>query len=264
MPPNRVRSVDNSMQPLTSPADQARQIQQRADKTVGPHEAWTGHANCRNCSIRQSVLFAGLEEADFEKIHEPIDQFSVKPGGFLYRAGEQGRNMFTIRSGAVKLVQYLTDGSQRIVRLARTTDVIGQETLLDNDYQHHAVALYETEVCRYPASLVLKLQKENPKLHREMMERWQQALNQADAWLTELSTGPAKQRVARLLLRLVDTRCDNHCSLFSREDLGAMLGITTETASRIIAEFKRAGFIRKDSNGGIDLAADKLREIANA
>ncbi len=32
---------------------------------------------------------------------------------------------------------------------------------------------------------------------------------------------------------------DNTCSLFNREDTGAMLGITTQTASRTISEFKR-------------------------
>jgi CRP-like cAMP-binding protein len=33
------------------------------------------------------------------------------------------------------------------------------------------------------------------------------------------------------------------CELFSREDLGAVLGLTTETASRTMAELKRQGFI---------------------
>ena len=73
------------------------------------------------------------------------------------------------------------------------------------------------------------------------MSRWQRALSEADAWLTELSTGSARQRVARLLLRLVRDRESSECDLFSREDMGAMLGITTETTSRTIAEFKRQG-----------------------
>ena len=76
-----------------------------------------------------------------------------------------------------------------------------------------------------------------------MLKRWQQALSEADAWLTELSTGSARERVARLLLRLVRNEHNPECTLFGREDLGAMLGITTETASRTIAEFKRRGHL---------------------
>ena len=31
-----------------------------------------------------------------------------------------------------------------------------------------------------------------------------------------------------------------HCHLFGREDVGALLGITTETASRTVSEFKKS------------------------
>ena len=100
-------------------------------KNVTMREAWSGEADCRNCSLRHTVLFAGLTEADFEKIHDPIDQFSLKPGACLYHAGDRGEYLFTVRTGALKLVQYLPDGSQRIVRLARSTDVLGLEAILE-------------------------------------------------------------------------------------------------------------------------------------
>ena len=106
-------------------------------KNVTLREAWSGEADCLNCSLRTSVLFAGLEEADFERIHDPIDQFLIKPGTAMYHSGDRGDHMFTVRSGTLKLVQYLPDGGQRIVRLARTTDVIGLEALIENPPPGH-------------------------------------------------------------------------------------------------------------------------------
>ena len=206
-------------------------------------EAWSGVDDCRQCSLRNSVLFAGLNEDDFTRLHRPVEQFALQPGDLLYSAGESGSSMFTIRSGLIKLVQYLPDGAQRIVRLLRTTDVVGLEILLGDRYHHDAIALQPTELCRYPAKAVNELSIENPRLHHDLMARWQKALTDADAWVTELSTGSAKQRVARLLLRLVRDEDSSECSLFGREDMGAMLGITTETASRTIADFKRKGLI---------------------
>jgi len=82
---------------------------------------------------------------------------------------------------------------------------------------------------------------ENPKLYRELMTRWQRALSEADVWLTELSTGSARQRVARLLPRLAHNRVNSRCELFCREDVGTMLEITTETTSHTIAEYKPPG-----------------------
>ena len=206
-------------------------------------EAWSGEADCRQCSLRESVLFAGLRESDFEKIHQPINQFLLQPGQSLYRAGDKGDRMFTIRSGMVKLVQYLPDGAQRIVRLVKTADVTGLEALLGGPYEHDAIVMQPTEVCCLPVGTVQALSQDNPDLHVELLRRWHNALSEADAWLTELSTGPARERVARLLLRLVRGVDPPECSLFGREDLGAMLGITTETASRTIAEFKRQGLL---------------------
>jgi CRP-like cAMP-binding protein len=225
-------------------------------------EAWSGEANCLNCSLRTSVLFSGLNESDFSHIHEPIDQYHIKPGTALYRGGDAGEHMFTVRSGALKLIQFLPDGSQRIVRLARATDVLGLEALLDDRYQHDAVALQPTEVCRFPALLVRRLGQESPGLHRELMARWQRALSEADAWLTELSTGSARQRVARLLLRLVRDSASSECQLFSREDMGAMLGITTETTSRTIAEYKRKSLLVETSPNLFLLDIPNLRRIA--
>lgn len=231
-------------------------------KSVTLRDAWSGEADCLNCSVRASVLFAGVAEQDFQRIHDPIDQFILKPGTPLYHAGDQGDFMFTVRSGALKLVQYLPDGSQRIVRIARSTDVLGLEALLDATYQHEAIALQTTEVCRFPTRVVRDLGRDNPSLHRELMARWQRALSEADAWLTELSTGSARQRVARLLLRLVRDRESSECLLFGREDMGAMLGITTETTSRTIAEFKRQSLLVETAANVFLLDIPNLRRIA--
>lgn len=229
---------------------------------INSKQAWQGVANCSQCAIRNSVLFAGLTEEDFQTLHKPIDQFELKTGTKIYGAGDAAEYMYTIRSGLVKLVQYLPDGTQRIVRLLRTSDVIGLEAVLDPTYKHDAVALHASEICRYPASAAKELSVSSPKLHRELMSRWQQALNEADTWVTELSTGASRQRVARLLLLLVKGNPANTCSLFSREDMGAMLGITTETASRMIAEFKRQRTIVETASNVYLCDIDKLEDIS--
>ena len=231
-------------------------------KPISDKEAWEGQADCLSCTLRNSVLFAGLEERDFEQIHQPIDIYSLSPGSLLYRAGVQGDRLYTIRAGMLKLVQYLPDGTQRIVRLLRATDVAGLESLLGQAYEHDAVALHATEACSLPVSVVQKLSQTNPTLHRELLNRWQRALKEADTWLTELSTGSARQRVARLLLRLVAGEESSECTLFSREDMGAMLGITTETTSRTIAEFKRKSLLVETRPNSFLLDTVNLDHIA--
>ncbi len=232
--------------------------------SITSSEAWTGTADCLNCSIRQSVLFAGLQEPDFAGVHRPIDQLQYPAGATVYQAGAEGTSLFTVRTGLVKLTHYLPDGSKRIVRLLRKTDVLGLECLLSDTYQHTAIALQPAEVCRVPVSAVKKLLAGNQRLFHTLMAQWYRALSDADRWITELSTGTARERVIRLLLWLSEHEAGRSFNLFSREDLGAVLGLTTETASRAMAELKRQGLIRELSLNRFACDAAQLRAIVEA
>lgn len=223
-------------------------------------QAWDGNADCRNCLIRSSALFAGLTEQDFEQMHEPVEQVAMKPGQVLYKVGDTGHHLFTIRSGLIKLVQYLPDGTQRIVRLVRSTDVLGLEILVGQHYDHEAVVLRASELCRYPKEAVSRLSQSNPVLHKDLMTRWQKALTDADAWLTQLSTGSAKKRMANLLIRLLEEGT-TECYLFSREDIGSILSITIETASRTISEFKRLNLMKEIRPNHFNLDIAGLNKI---
>ena len=226
-------------------------------------QAWDGNADCRNCLIRSSALFGGLTEQDFEQMHEPVEQVDMKPGQVLYKVGDAGHHLFTIRSGLIKLVQYLPDGTQRIVRLVRSTDVLGLEILVGQHYDHEAVVLRASELCRYPKEAITRLSQSNPVLHKDLMTRWQKALTDADAWLTQLSTGSAKKRMANLLIRLLEEGT-TECYLFSREDIGSILSITIETASRTISEFKRLNLMKEIRPNHFNLDIDGLNKIIEA
>lgn len=222
--------------------------------------AWLGRAECRNCAIRHLVLFADLHEGDFDLIHMPIEELRLESGGLLYRAEAEGIAAFTIRSGLVKLVQYLPDGNQRIVRLLRSGAVAGLEVLAGGAYEHTAEVLQPTLACRIPREVIERLSRETPRLHRQLMTKWSDTMRQADEWLTGLNTGAARQRVARLFLHLAAE--DGACRLLSREDIGAILSVTTETASRIVAEFKRAGLVTETGPNTFAIDRAALETIA--
>jgi len=224
--------------------------------------AWKGPPQCRDCGVRDLVLFADLQQSDFRLIHQPIVEIDVRAGDALYHAGAVAHSVYTIREGLVKLVQYQPDGNQRILRLLKQGDVAGMETLVEQPYQHDAVALEQVSVCRIPVSVVERLSRDTPRLHHQLLSRWQRALRDTDAWLTTLSSGPAPRRVARLLVYLAESHPDHECFLPSRDDIGAMLGIASETASRVTADLKRKGWISELDAKHIRVDLPALREMA--
>ena len=148
-----------------------------------------------------------------------------------------------------------------LVRLLRPGDLAGLEAQFEDVYSHTAIALQPTLTCRLPRAVVERLDRETPRLHRQLVKRWHESLRRADESLTLLSTGNAKARMARLLLSLVE-RDGDELTLFGRDDMGAMLGITTETASRVIADFRRGGLLAARDGNRFRADLDRLRELA--
>lgn len=202
-----------------------------------------GETDCANCGVRDQSLFANLSPADFKLIDQPIHDLSHEAHGTLFAEGDAGEYVFTIRKGLVKLVRYQSDGSQRIVRLLGPGDIAGLESTAGASYESTAIAITDVHSCRIPLSVIQRLESESPRLHQQLVRKWHEALKTADDFIADLATGSARQRLARLLLRLAGDGGHHQLLLPSREDVGALLGITTETASRTVASFRREGLM---------------------
>ncbi len=230
---------------------------------IKTESAWRGTADCRNCGIRDMVLFADLHEDDFNLIHAPIDDLEYAPGQPVVRLGETATSLYTLRSGMVKLVRNTVDGRQRIVRVLRSGDVIGLEALMGPTYDSDAVALTNIKVCRLPLQVIQRLNRETPRLHQRLLEKWHRSLKEADDWLAELNFGNARQRVAGLILKMRSTADAGIATLFSREDMGAMLDLKLETVSRTLSAFEREGLIEPlDKQGRLYRVVDAARLVA--
>ena len=208
---------------------------------IRTESAWRGTSDCRNCGIREMVLFADLNEEDFNLIHAPIDDLVYQSGQSLYDESNKALGVFTLRKGMIKLVRVTADGRERVVRVLFPGDVVGLEALATSHYDSQAVALSEVSVCRIPLDVIHQLGASSPRLHRKLMEKWQSALKLADDWLAELNFGTARQRVLHFIRKMHDVSEDDTAVLFARDDMGAMMDLKLETVSREVTALVRAG-----------------------
>ncbi|MDD3449890.1 MAG: Crp/Fnr family transcriptional regulator [Gammaproteobacteria bacterium] len=209
--------------------------------------SWLGRADCTNCPIRVHSIFSPVPDESFATLLAPIDHFGFGARTTLYQLDERGDSIYTLRSGLVKLVRYLPKGVERIVRLVRPGGVAGLELLVDGRYHHTAVAVQESEACRIPVVVLRGLKQRHPEVHRELVRRWQETVDEADRFITAFATGAAPVRMARLLLQLCGDEDPSPISArVGRDVLAGVLGISTETASRIMADFKRRGLVEEE------------------
>ena len=192
------------------------------------------------CGVRRFALFGALDDEALGHIHHHIADIALEPGQRLFGANERGVAAFTVREGVLRLERSSERGDRRIVRLAGRSNLVGMEAMLGQTYAADAIACTPVRACRLPRALIDDLAAQRPNLLRDLMKRWQSALDEADEWLTELSTGSARWRMLRLLLKLTEYGDDaGRVWLPSRQDMGAMLGMTVETASRLVAGLRR-------------------------
>lgn len=199
---------------------------------------------CAACSVRGLSLFGALDEADLSRIHAHIANVELQPGKALFEAGARGRALYTLRSGIVRFERVTERGDRRIIRLAGRGDLIGQEVLLRRAYADDAVACTPAHLCSIPVHVVDELSAQNPALVHELMRRWQRALEASEGWLSDLATGPARRRMLRLLNKLAEhAGSDGLIWMPQRDEIGAMLNLTFETASRLISRLRREGVL---------------------
>jgi CRP-like cAMP-binding protein len=236
-------------------------------KTILIRSAWLGQSDCLACGIKQSVLFADLNEQDFAQMHAPIDDFEFPEGSTLFHQGDGAAHGYTIRSGFVKLLYVNTDGSQRVLRVLKAGALAGLEGLVSSHYGHSAVALSPVRACRIPLSTIRELDRNSPRMHQQLMRKWGEALKESEIWFGGLNCGTAEQRVARFILKMSTPGGGAvlESVLFRREDMGAMLDLALETVSRQISSFRKRGIVSYEAGSmAVNvLRVEQLREIAD-
>jgi len=207
-------------------------------------------ARCHSCGIRDGSLCSGLSDEEFSHINIAVEDINFPAGASLYRQGDAGQYIFSVRQGLVKLNRIRQNGDQRIMRILRPGDVVGLEAIVASQYEYDAVALETVLACRIPVKVINKLDSSSPLVHRKLLEKWHQTIVEADEWMAELTSGTARARLARLLLKMRNPEKMELSTLFSRDDIGSMLCMTMETASRTINAFQREGMVIPLDSGG--------------
>lgn len=213
------------------------------------------------CCLRQAM--PPPHTSTWQGLPAAIVHLEFPRGARIYEEGEPGGWLFNLREGRIKLLHYLPDGRERIVRLLGWGDVAGLESLGQRAYRHTAIAMTPVRGCRIDRAALASLAN-HPRLHEALMRHWARSLDAADWWIMQLSTGPLKARVARLILHLKQTdeaSCAGAIKLPHREEMAAMLDVAAESLCRVIGEFQRQGLLRRIEGSLFAFDPEALRKI---
>ncbi|OGK83145.1 MAG: hypothetical protein A2X52_09180 [Candidatus Rokubacteria bacterium GWC2_70_16] len=206
--------------------------------------------SCESCPHAEQGMFAVLPSPDLHQVGVRKRTSLYKRGQVVFHEGNIPFGLFCVFSGAVKVAKAGPAGREQIVRLARPGDVLGYRALFaDEPYTGTAVALEDSLLCLIPRETVLPLLTRCPALALAVIRRLTHDLRIAEEWVRDMALMNARQRLAETLLMLQvtygirDQEGTRLSLLLSRQELAEMAGLATETAIRLLGEFRAKGIL---------------------
>lgn len=220
-------------------------------------------------------LTAFIEQAseypDLESLSRDHHLKGYKKREWIFVEGDYAHFLYFVERGSIKTYKSTEAGKEFITGLYGPGDFIGQLSLLNTkgSYIENAMVLEDAEVCAIPREDFLKLLYGNPEVSRKFISLISNNLIDVQEKLVAMAFAPVRQRVAQSLLELYEKgvvkQTANEGMSISREDFAGMIGTATETAVRMLSDFKDEGLLTTDRGRRIVLLnLEGLRRIAEA
>lgn len=224
--------------------------------------------NCATCSSKQHSIFKDFNCSETELLNDVKTCSKFKKGQYIFSENGYPQGLYCINHGKIKLTTQGITGKEQILRLLKDGDIAGYRALLSNEKYHcSAIALEDSSICYIPKESFYSMLKENSKLSFEVMKLLANNLKKAEEQITSLAQKNIRERMAEALLFFKATYGldENDQSInynFSREEIADFVGTSTESAIRLLSDFKKENLIQLDNKKIILLNVKKLAQIS--
>lgn len=165
------------------------------------------------------------------------------PGQFIYLQGTQADAFYYLLSGSARSYISSETGGERVLTVHRSGDLMGEAAFFDGCPRvSSAVAVTECRAVSIDRERLDRVLRAHPELVMPLLEYLARTVRLLSDHVDGMSFRPADQRVARYLLSLPPEpdgalRC-------THEEIGAAVGVSRVTVSRVLVDFTRRGWLR--------------------
>lgn len=202
-------------------------------------------------SLRREILgrsryFNELAAGVLEKVNERFRELHYPTDTIICHEGATADRLFFVAHGKVKLLRHSPGGKDVVLDiLAQAALFGGLAPLGTRRCPETAVAQTDCCVLAISGADFQQLLQQHPAVTLAVLHSVAHSLDEARETIRQLTTSDVRARIATVLLKLAERIGDVDGqgvlirSPLSRLDLAAMVGATSETASRVMADFKR-------------------------
>ncbi|MBN2717881.1 MAG: Crp/Fnr family transcriptional regulator [Deltaproteobacteria bacterium] len=193
---------------------------------------------------------------------------SLKADDVLFNAGDEGKEMYVIRSGAVRVVIRSRAGIDKTLAILGPGEFVGEMSVLTNQARSATAIIEEdAELLVVGVKVLEEMIVHNTEIALRLVRKLASRLVAADSLIQVLLHRDANARVIENLKRLARLHTDgNGASARFRVDFEGMaeqVGITRHEAEDVMMKLIGAGFVGQEGGDWIISNVDDIDEFLN-
>lgn len=194
----------------------------------------------------------------------------MQNGQVIYSEADSCAGLYIVMHGRVKLYYESIDGKEQIVDIIGPGSIFGDVSLssTDSNYGVSAKAYEDGVYCGIPLNYYHKLLKEKPQVALRLLSVLESQLTKSRKTIRDLSLKRARHRMASIIARMAQedgqqiTQGVEIKLPMTVQTLAFMSGLTQETASRVLSEFRKEKIVSLKSRRLCILDYELLVETA--
>lgn len=227
--------------------------------------------SCASCRLNEICLPIALNKTEIHQLDEIVERNRpYKKGDHLYRQNDDFKSVYAVRSGSFKSYLLSDGGHGRATGFFLPGEIIGMDGIASKHYANSIQAMEHSSICEIPFSQLEKLSRQLPNLQHHFFAIMGNEIAKDQQIHTLLCSYTAEERTASFLLGLssrfarVSLSPVRFLLPMTRSDIGAYLGLTVETVSRIFTALQKKELISV-SNREIEIKdIERLRALIAA
>ena len=183
------------------------------------------------------------------------------PGQLIYLQGTEADTFYYLLSGSARSYISSETGDERVLTTHRAGDLMGEAAFFDGCPRvSSAVAVTECQGVSVDRERLDGVLRAHPELAIPMLQYLARTIRLLSDHVDGMSFHPADQRVARYLLTIPPE--SNGALRCTHEEIGAAVGVSRVTVSRVLGEFTRRGWLKTSYRALYLTDAAALRSFA--
>jgi CRP-like cAMP-binding protein/FixJ family two-component response regulator len=182
------------------------------------------------------------------------DAKKIRKGEHIYMEGDSANFMYFLSSGKVKTFKTNEDGKEYLTQIHNENNFFGYISLFNQGYYHEsAIAIEDSSVILIPKENFFQLLRTNGEAGFKFVKYLSESLEESGNKLLKLAYDSARKRVADALLfvaqKYLPASEEDKFFPVNRENISSIAGISFESVSRNLTDFKSEGLI--ETNNGL-------------